>query len=246
MGWSYTHFAKKSDIIGRLTERRTWGADDGAQSGQEAVKKCLRGNALYAVMRNFRVSAEGRENETGRFLMVCLLGAHDGDWGSKDMDESMGPSEAKCPPAYFDLVGPPPNEWAKNWRERCRAYVAKMARKPVVGDVWHLPSCRPSLLTITSAKPLRGEAGRGSIYRIRKGMLGDRLWSPSWGTGDVVALLRGIVEDAAWDRCPILADALQDAGCDDEQMLAKLRGDTDTARDLAYLMGRAARLTVII
>ena len=247
MGWSYTHFAKKSDIIKSLTERRTWDSRVGTKGGSEAVKKCVRGNVLYAVVRNFHVEG-GTETETGRFLMVCLLGSSGGDWGYKYMDESMGPTEAKCPPAYFDLVGPPPNEWAKNWRERCRAYAAKMARKPVVGDVWHLPNCTPSLLTITSARPLRGANTRsavvwGTTYRIPKRMLGERVWSPSWASDNVVLLLRGIVEDAAWERCPILADALQDGACEDEELLATLRGeDIKKARYLAHLMGTAARV----
>jgi hypothetical protein len=36
----------------------------------------------------------------------------------------------------------------------------------------------------------------------------------------VGGLARGIYEDLAFDRLPLLADALTDAGCDDEQVLA--------------------------
>ena len=38
----------------------------------------------------------------------------------------------------------------------------------------------------------------------------------SWLTSDVVALAKGISHERAFDRLPILADALQDAGCDNE------------------------------
>jgi hypothetical protein len=42
---------------------------------------------------------------------------------------------------------------------------------------------------------------------------------PEWLTSDVVALARGIYAEFAFDRMPILADALQDAGCDNDEVL---------------------------
>lgn len=50
----------------------------------------------------------------------------------------------------------------------------------------------------------------------------------SWRTSTVVAMARGIAAEGAWDRLPILADALQDAGCEDHAILQHLRG-TGTA-----------------
>ena len=47
---------------------------------------------------------------------------------------------------------------------------------------------------------------------------------PSWLTSTVVTLARGIYEERAFDRMPILADALQDAGCDNEDVLNHCRG----------------------
>jgi hypothetical protein len=46
---------------------------------------------------------------------------------------------------------------------------------------------------------------------------------PAWRTTDVVALARGIYEERAFDRMPIMADALQEAGCDNEDILAHCR-----------------------
>jgi hypothetical protein len=46
---------------------------------------------------------------------------------------------------------------------------------------------------------------------------------PEWLTSTVVALARGIYDDRAFDRMPILADALQDAGCDNADMLNHCR-----------------------
>src|SRR6476646_1979241 len=47
--------------------------------------------------------------------------------------------------------------------------------------------------------------------------------APEWLTSTVVALAEGIYQDRAFDRMPILADALQDAGCDNEDILNHCR-----------------------
>ena len=41
----------------------------------------------------------------------------------------------------------------------------------------------------------------------------------------MLGLARGIYEDRAFDRLPLLADALMDAGCADEQILAHCRSE---------------------
>jgi hypothetical protein len=46
-----------------------------------------------------------------------------------------------------------------------------------------------------------------------------------WRTEDVVGLARGLYEDRAFDRMAILADALMDACCDDEDILSHCRSD---------------------
>jgi hypothetical protein len=46
---------------------------------------------------------------------------------------------------------------------------------------------------------------------------------PSWLTTTVVALARRIYEERAFDHLPILADALEDAGCGDERVLYHCR-----------------------
>ncbi|WP_157470099.1 hypothetical protein [Gemmata sp. SH-PL17] len=45
-----------------------------------------------------------------------------------------------------------------------------------------------------------------------------------WLTPDVLALARGIYEDQDFSAMPILADALQDAGCDNDDILSHCRG----------------------
>ena len=47
---------------------------------------------------------------------------------------------------------------------------------------------------------------------------------PGCRSADAVGVARAIYEDRAFDRLPILADALRDAGCEDEAVLAHCRG----------------------
>ncbi|MBA4189694.1 MAG: hypothetical protein C0467_17045 [Planctomycetaceae bacterium] len=48
-------------------------------------------------------------------------------------------------------------------------------------------------------------------------------FDPQWLTSDVLSLARGIYDDRAFDRMPILADALQDAGCENADVLDHCR-----------------------
>lgn len=53
---------------------------------------------------------------------------------------------------------------------------------------------------------------------------------PSWRIETAVALATGIYEDRAFDRLPILADALEEAGCDNADVLTHCRGPGPHAR----------------
>ena len=50
-------------------------------------------------------------------------------------------------------------------------------------------------------------------------------FDPRWRSADAVGLARGIYEDRAFDRLPLLADALMDAGCDDDQVISHCRSE---------------------
>jgi hypothetical protein len=47
--------------------------------------------------------------------------------------------------------------------------------------------------------------------------------NPAWRTSNVTALAQSIYDDRAFDRLPILADALEDAGCDNADILNHCR-----------------------
>ena len=48
---------------------------------------------------------------------------------------------------------------------------------------------------------------------------------PRWLTSNVVELSRAIYDERAFEKMPILADALMDAGCDSDEIIAHCRGD---------------------
>ncbi|MCE9530621.1 MAG: hypothetical protein K8T89_05755 [Planctomycetes bacterium] len=48
---------------------------------------------------------------------------------------------------------------------------------------------------------------------------------PRWQTSNVIDLATAIYTDRAFDRMPILADALMDAGCDNDEIIHHCRGD---------------------
>jgi hypothetical protein len=65
---------------------------------------------------------------------------------------------------------------------------------------------------------------------------------PSWLTSTVVALAEGIYQELAFDRMPILADALQDAGCNNEDILNHCRQPGEHVRGcwvVDLLLGKA-------
>ena len=55
-------------------------------------------------------------------------------------------------------------------------------------------------------------------------------FDPDWRTSTAVAMARGMHESRDFSAMPILADALQDAGCDDPEVLGHCRGEKPHCR----------------
>jgi hypothetical protein len=82
------------------------------------------------------------------------------------------------------------------------------------------------LLAAGGGHPAAERAGCAALVRdIFGNPFRPVVFPPEWRTSDVRLLAKGIYEERAFDRMPILADALQDAGCDDEEVLAHCRDE---------------------
>jgi len=62
-------------------------------------------------------------------------------------------------------------------------------------------------------------------------------FEPEWRTDAVMGLAQGIDDDHAFDRLPILADALLEADCDEEAILRHCRGSEPHAADPLHVRG---------
>lgn len=69
---------------------------------------------------------------------------------------------------------------------------------------------------------------QGHLCHLARDIFGNpyrpAVFAPAWRTSAAVGVATAIYEDRAFDRLPILADALQDAGCEDTSVLEHCRG----------------------
>jgi hypothetical protein len=87
-----------------------------------------------------------------------------------------------------------------------------------------------ALLTATNAaraarNPSRERASQASlVHDLFGNPFRPASVNPAWTTRNVTALAETIYTDRTFDRMPILADALEDAGCANQDILAHCRG----------------------
>jgi len=117
MGWTYISGATRQQAIADVLQ------DSQYKNGtwKTLAKTCV-GNTLWAVRE---LTRQGKAPK--RYILCALLGKNRGDWGHKDMDESMGPYYYTCPLQFFELVKPETGGIGINpeWRQRVREYQAQ-------------------------------------------------------------------------------------------------------------------------
>jgi len=129
MGWTHPYGGTKKSVCDELINgsgHNTWHVK-GERLGEveytgRVHAHCLRGNVLWIVRGRFNKAGV----ETERWIECNLLRVAQGDWGYKDMDESVHPYYYTCPLSYLDLVKdfPPVNKSAEEWREKVREHWA--------------------------------------------------------------------------------------------------------------------------
>jgi hypothetical protein len=78
------------------------------------------------------------------------------------------------------------------------------------------------------------ERERGAQSAAIRDIFGNPFRHPpfelAWRTSTVVSLARGVYEERAFDRFPLLMDALMDAGCSNDEVLEHCRGPNNHVR----------------
>ncbi len=100
-------------------------------------------------------------------------------------------------------------------------------------------------VTIWKARQLAGPEGGAVECGLNRCVFGNphrpTVFDPAWRTETVVALARGVSDDRAFDRLPVLADALEDAGCADTDVLTHCRDRGPHARGCWVIDGLLGR-----
>lgn len=123
MGWMF-QYGKPADIKAEITRLCTWNTDRGKG---EALKVMNYGSTWYVACKStptdptHKISDfEQAEDGSYVFAAVFLTRIDKGEFGYKDMDETMGPNASNCPAGILNLLSPTTSEYALAWRERCR------------------------------------------------------------------------------------------------------------------------------
>lgn len=165
-------------------------------------------------------------------LFACACSRLWGEASREDLDrwESSGPVHA-----------PDHGRWARDWARssRCRPATAAALLRCLVGNPWRLvrlprrqPRCRQC-----GCETLYGHAEGVSQVFFCKSCHHRQPWgedwqgaSAPWLTPAALAIARSIHAERRWGDLPILADALEEAGCEDAGLLGHLRGPGPHAR----------------
>ncbi len=156
--------------------------------------------ALYEAMREYRAES-GLSNclccELTPEAMLELNPSNDGDRGYQLMEAVVKAESA--------LAG----------ARAAHACAMNFGAAPALAEAAARQAVPP--LPLARATLLRDVLG--NPFRLSKM---DAAWR-AWEGGTVLGLAEAVYEESAFERLPILADALEDAGCADERLLRHLR-----------------------
>ena len=147
MGWTW--FDKSECVFNKRgqIDRKATMTKEIESYGNKVIKAAMAGTNYYAVAQ--------RKSDGEYILFVCLTGVNNSpctyeNFGYKDMADYMGPNVADCPKSILDLADrlcPPKNDWANEWRQRCRDNLAIKNAPTAYRNVrygesvlWHVPS----------------------------------------------------------------------------------------------------------
>ena len=140
MGWTGIHATHyKKGIIDRKAECDAYFMEGLNRGYFDVLKSSMVGSVYYAAVKPLK--KYGGEDENGGkiivdipineqqvFGVVFLTSTDVKDYFNfnyKDMDETVDPCYYDCPKGILDLLTPTDNEWANNWRSKCREQLEK-------------------------------------------------------------------------------------------------------------------------
>lgn len=138
MGWTYTHKDKGITIKDFFTKEFS------GENGEVIDCAVVERKTAYIAYRGKKGRLEGKVT-----AFICLLGYSKDyyNFGYKDMDETMGAYEAKCPERILNLLSPVEEfglsergmEYASEWRKSCWENINKKKTAVTLkdGDIVH-------------------------------------------------------------------------------------------------------------
>lgn len=98
------------------------------------AKSAMVGSTYYGAIKD-----EDLEDGTFEIVgVVCLTNTNNRDYfnfGAKSMDETTGPYMYDCPVSILNLLSETDNEYALEWRKKCRAQIEAKKSKPNLGKL---------------------------------------------------------------------------------------------------------------
>lgn len=123
MGWTFTtakHY-KPNGTVDRKAEvdemYTCYNAE--RQIRHRVLKSTMVGAVYYGAIE---LTKPDKRVVLGVVVLTSSDSLHGCNFGYKDMDETEGPVESKCPNSILNLLTPTTSEFALDWRARCRAY----------------------------------------------------------------------------------------------------------------------------
>jgi hypothetical protein len=135
------------------------------------------------------------------------------------------------------LAGDAPNRLLDDWQETAETEICDLAQhgpqeaRPYYAALTHLVCCTWITDPLELDFPAPAAAEFAPMRRLGAALVRDiygnpfrpAAFSPEWRTDTAVVLARQVYESRDFGAMPILADALQDAGCEDADILSHCR-----------------------
>jgi hypothetical protein len=116
MGWT------GGSLDGPFAARAAIESGLGAEFATRVIETVRYGTVIYAAVRS--------PEEERVFGLVLLAERAGGVLRAKPISEDMGPAEDRYPARILDRLSEPSNDYAREWRERCRARIARPLPRP--------------------------------------------------------------------------------------------------------------------